>query len=121
MLSDKLSTNDNYTHNPNISEDEHNNDMHRLKAHLDLVEEGRIAGTPGISVEEARNRLTEKYRSHNGRKLMYTPIAAGSLSLEELSAELQKGLDSIKNDRTYSADEVDAEIDAYINQDFSNS
>ena len=57
----------------------------------------------------------------NEMKNMDTPIAAGNLSLEELSAELQKGLDSIKNDRTYSADEVDAEIDAYINQDFSNS
>lgn len=120
-MSDMLSTNENRAHNPKISEDEHNNDMLRLKAHLDLVEEGLLAGTPGISVEEARNRLTEKYRSHNGRKLMDTPIAAGSLSQEELLAELQKGIDSIKNDRTYSADEVDAEIDAYINQDFSNS
>ena len=120
-MSDKLSTNDNRAHNPNNSEDELNNEMLRLKAHLDLVEEGRLAGTPGISVEEARNRLMEKYRSHNARTFMGTPVAAGSLSLEELSAELQKGLDSIKKDRTYSADEVDAEIDAYINQDFLNS
>ena len=56
MLSDKLSTNDNRAHNPNNSEDELNNEMLRLKAHLDLVEEGRLAGTPGISVEEARTK-----------------------------------------------------------------
>lgn len=38
------------------------------------------------------------------------PIAMGSISREELNAELQKGIDSIQKDRSYSADEVDAEV-----------
>ena len=42
---------------------ERRDEMIRLKTHLDLVEEGRIAGNAGISVEEARNRLMEKYRN----------------------------------------------------------
>ena len=36
------------------------------------------------------------------------PVAQGSLTLEQLNAELQKGVDSINAGRTYSADEVDA-------------
>ena len=38
-------------------------EMIRLKAHLDLVEEARLAGTQGISVEEARQKLMEKYKN----------------------------------------------------------
>ena len=34
----------------------------RLKARLDAVEDARLAGTQGISVDEARERLMEKYR-----------------------------------------------------------
>ncbi len=37
-----------------------------------------------------------------------TPIALGSLTAEELNAELMKGYESIKRDRKYSPDEVDA-------------
>ena len=42
---------------------ERRDEMIRLKAHLDAVEEGRLAGTQGISVDEARNKLMEKYRN----------------------------------------------------------
>lgn len=35
------------------------------------------------------------------------PIAEGSLTREELDAELQKGMDSIKAGRVYSMEEVD--------------
>lgn len=35
------------------------------------------------------------------------PVAIGSLSREELDAELSKGIASIRSGRTYSADEVD--------------
>ncbi len=39
---------------------------------------------------------------------MATPIAIGNPKQEEIDAELQKGVGSLKNDRSYSADEVDA-------------
>lgn len=38
------------------------------------------------------------------------PIAIGGMSREELDAELMKGMDSLKSGRTYSVDEVDAEL-----------
>ena len=36
------------------------------------------------------------------------PLAVGAMVREELDAELQKGVDSIKAGKVYSADEVDA-------------
>ncbi len=36
------------------------------------------------------------------------PLAIGTMTREELDAELQKGIDSIRAGRVYSADEVDA-------------
>lgn len=36
------------------------------------------------------------------------PLAAGSMTKEQFDAEIQKGIDSIKAVRVYSADEVDA-------------
>lgn len=38
------------------------------------------------------------------------PVAAGALSRAELDAELKKGMESIKDGRLYTADEVDAEL-----------
>lgn len=39
------------------------------------------------------------------------PVAIGAMSREELDAELTKGLESIKNGRLYSEQEIDAEFD----------
>lgn len=36
------------------------------------------------------------------------PTAIGGMSREQIDAELQKGINSLKNDRTYTSDEVDA-------------
>ncbi len=41
-------------------------------------------------------------------RLPRTPTAIGGMSREQLDAELQKGLDSMKNGRTYTEEEVDA-------------
>lgn len=41
-------------------------------------------------------------------KLPSKPLAIGAMTREELDAELQKGVDSIKAGKIYSADEVDA-------------
>lgn len=38
------------------------------------------------------------------------PLAVGAMTREQLDAELQKGVDSIKAGRVYSADEVDAAL-----------
>lgn len=38
------------------------------------------------------------------------PTAIGGMSREQLDAELQKGVDSMKSGKTYTADEVDAEF-----------
>ena len=38
------------------------------------------------------------------------PLAVGAMTREELDAELQKGVDSIKAGKVYSADEVDAAL-----------
>ncbi len=38
------------------------------------------------------------------------PLAAGTMTREQLDAELQKGVDSIKEGKVYSADEVDAAL-----------
>lgn len=38
------------------------------------------------------------------------PTAIGGMTQAEIDAELAKGLESLKDDRSYSADEVDAEL-----------
>ena len=38
------------------------------------------------------------------------PLAVGAMDREQLDAELQKGVDSIKAGKVYSADEVDAAL-----------
>lgn len=38
------------------------------------------------------------------------PVAVGGLTGEGLDAELMKGLDSLKDGKTYSTDEIDAEL-----------
>ena len=38
------------------------------------------------------------------------PSAVGAMTREQLDAELQKGVDSIKAGKVYSADEVDAAL-----------
>lgn len=38
------------------------------------------------------------------------PTAIGGMSREQLDAELMKGMESLKSGKTYTADEVDAEL-----------
>lgn len=38
------------------------------------------------------------------------PTAIGGMSRTELDAQLTKGMESLKSDRTYTADEVDAQL-----------
>ncbi len=48
-------------------------------------------------------------------QIIPTPIAMGNLSKEQLDIELQKGIDSLKNGKGLTTDEVD-EI---LNKDFN--
>lgn len=47
---------------------ERREELVRLKAILDEREQKRLSGAPGISLEEARKRLEEKYADHTGNK-----------------------------------------------------
>ena len=51
------------------------------------------------------SKKTQEVRKENKRN---TLVSLASLSKEELDKELQKGIDSLKNDKTYGIDEVDA-------------
>ena len=42
---------------------------------------------------------------------MDEPVAIGNMTREELDAELEKGWESMQNERLYSAEEVDKELD----------
>ena len=42
---------------------------------------------------------------------MDKPTGIGGMTREELDAELEKGWESMRNERLYSADEVDQELD----------
>ena len=48
------------------------------------------------------------YNKEKGGDIMANTSAVGVMTREELDAELQKGVDSIKAGKVYSADEVDA-------------
>ena len=50
------------------------------------------------------------YNKEKGGDIMANTSAVGVMTREELDAELQKGVDSIKAGKVYSADEVDAAL-----------
>jgi addiction module RelB/DinJ family antitoxin len=69
----------------------------------------------GIPMSNAIGMFLKQIVIHRGipfeMKLPDTaPIAAGSLTKEQLDAELQKGMDDIVSGRVLSADEVEAEM-----------
>ena len=49
-----------------------------------------------------------KYENLN--EIQEKPTAIGGMSKEGLDAELMKGVESLKSDRTYTVNEVDAEF-----------
>ncbi|MBQ3644298.1 MAG: type II toxin-antitoxin system antitoxin, RelB/DinJ family [Candidatus Riflebacteria bacterium] len=46
----------------------------------------------------------------NGNENQEKPTAIGGMTKKELDAELKKGVESLKSDRTYTVNEVDAEF-----------
>ena len=73
-----------------------------------------ILGQLGISPSSAIQMLYSQIVLQNGMPFELRlpnrkpPISLGRLSKEELNAELQKGMDSLQNDKCYSVEEVDA-------------
>ena len=57
---------------------------------------------------ENAGRVSNKTYAVSKENKSYTLVSLAGLSKEELDKELQKGIDSLKNDKTYSIDEVDA-------------
>ena len=52
---------------------------------------------------------TTALHAHNKSKIKKT-VAIGQMPRKQLDKELSKGIDSIKDGKLYSADEVDAEL-----------
>ena len=56
---------------------------------------------------ENESRMSKKTHAVPRENKPYTLVPLASLSKEELDKELQKGIDSLKNERSYTAEEVD--------------
>ncbi|AIE83155.1 type II toxin-antitoxin system RelB/DinJ family antitoxin [Actinotignum schaalii] len=71
----------------------------------------RILKRLGISPSSLMQMLYSQIVLRNGLpfelRIPVEPVALGSLSQEELTVELQKGIDSLASGKSYSADEVD--------------
>ena len=57
---------------------------------------------------ENAGRVSNKTYAVSKENKSYTLVSLAGLSKEDLDKEFQKGIDSLKNDKTYSIDEVDA-------------
>lgn len=69
----------------------------------------------GIPMSNAIGIFLRQVILHNGLPFDMTlpvskPVAIGSLTKDQLDAELQKGFDDIENGRVFSLDEVDSEM-----------
>lgn len=69
----------------------------------------------GISPSSAIQMLYSQIVIQNGMPFdlklpLSSPVAIGSLSREEIDAELIKGIESLKSGKSYTTDEIDAEL-----------
>lgn len=73
----------------------------------------------GISPTSAVQMLYSQIILHNGMpfelKLPFeAPVSLGSMTKQQLNYELLKGFNSLKSERIYTADEIDAEFDKEV-------
>ena len=85
----------------------------RIDTNLKDNAEGILAQL-GISPSSAIQMLYSQIVLQNGlpfevRLPASKPVAIGTMSQKELDAELMKGIESMKNGKTFTVDEVDAE------------
>ena len=69
----------------------------------------------GISSSSAIQMLYSQIVLRNGmpfdlRLPIGKPVAVGGMNREQLDAELMKGMESLKSGKTYTVDEIDAEL-----------
>lgn len=69
----------------------------------------------GISPSSAIQMLYSQIVLRNGmpfdlRLPIGKPVAVGGMNREQLDAELMKGMESLKSGKTYTVDEIDAEL-----------
>lgn len=86
----------------------------RIDSNLKENAEGILAQL-GISPSSAIQMLYSQIVLTRGMPLdlrlpSRKPTAVGGMTRQQLDAELQKGMDSLKDGRVYSADEVDGEL-----------
>lgn len=61
---------------------------------------------------KANRRMRKRGGDINGKKFAHVePVSYGSLTKEQFSIEIEKGMEDIKAGRVYSADEVEAEME----------
>lgn len=73
----------------------------------------------GISPTSAVQMLYSQIILHNGMPFelkipVEVPISLGSMNKQQLDYELLKGFNSLKSERIYTADEIDAEFDEEV-------
>ena len=59
------------------------------------------------AAKDVFDELDRRIDAYYSNKSIKAPIAMGSLTKEELDAEIAKGMDSVRNGRGFTADEVD--------------
>ena len=68
----------------------------------------RLGITPSSAIQMLYSQIVlQKGMPFELRLPVNKPIALGSITRDELDKELQKGLDSLRSGKSYSADEVD--------------
>ena len=68
----------------------------------------RLGITPSSAIQMLYSQIVlQKGMSFELRLPVNKPTALGNLTRDELDKELQKGLDSLRSGKSYSADEVD--------------
>lgn len=71
----------------------------------------QLGVSPSSAIQMFYNQIVQKKGMPFELKLpSFKPLAVGAMTIEELDAELQKGVDSIKAGKVYSADEVVATL-----------
>ena len=68
----------------------------------------RLGITPSSAIQMLYSQIVlQKGMPFELRLPVNKPVALGSITRDELDKELQKGLDSLRSGKSYSADEVD--------------
>ena len=65
--------------------------------------------------EQISQTLSDQFGNLSSNGLASKPTAIGGMSRNELDAELEKGIESLRNGRMYTLEELDAELAELVN------